>query len=171
MLFFKLALSVFVMALVKAKPGLKQGGAACIPEQNYCQNGGTCYTQYTQQPVTVTFPSTTTTTTQPACVPPVATTTEACIPPVVYTTQPPTQPPTTTQYIWVTEPVCGCQPEYVGNRCEQPVTAEPSPPVTTQAACVPFTEAPAVVSACAAIQCLNGGSCREINIQPYGICV
>ena len=45
MWFFKLALcAVFVLGLVQAKPGLKQGGAACFPD-NFCQNGGTCYTQ------------------------------------------------------------------------------------------------------------------------------
>lgn len=176
MLIYKLAICiVFIIGLVQAKPGLKQGGAACYPEPNYCQNGGTCYTQYTQQPVPVTYP--TTTSTQEACVQP-TTTPEQCIPPVVVytTTQRPTQPPTTTQYVWVTQPVCGCQPQYVGDRCEQPATQTVAPVTTTQA-CIPFaTEAPVVVTVspvngCAAVQCLNGGSCQEISIQPYGICI
>ncbi len=178
MLFYKLALCLlFLTTIANAKPGLKQGGAACI-EQNYCQNGGTCYTQYTQQPVTVTSPTTTAVTTpsstQPACVPQVATTTssatEACIPAVVTTTQATTQPPTTTQYVWVTEPVCGCQPQYVGDRCEQPVTTQPTQ-APTQPSCMVATQAPAVLTGCAAISCLNGGYCNEISIQPYGVCV
>lgn len=176
MLFFKLALCVFVFGATQAKPGLKQGGAACFPESNYCLNGGTCYTQYTQQPVPVTMPPTYPPTTTP-CSPPV-TTPEACIPPVVYTTTTTQAPPTTTQYVWVTEPVCGCQPQFVGDRCEEPVTEATTlptvtytyaPETTTQPACIPYTEAP--VSRCDAVQCLNGGSCNEISVEPFVLCV
>ncbi len=129
MVFLKfLVVTIVLLHTVSAmSPTLKQGGAACNSYTNYCMNGGTCYTQYTTQPASLTTHQTTTTT---------------------------TQKPTTTQYIIVTQPVCGCQPQFFGDRCEQQVHVE--------------TVAP---SRCSSVQCLNGGECRETGIAPYVICL
>lgn len=211
MLFFKFAILVIAIGISNAKPGLKEGGAACQPQPDYCMNGGTCYTQYTQRPVYTTVtprpityaPVTTPCATAPVTLPPVVTNTTpcqtprpvtytsapvttTCQPPVpVYTTQAPVQ--TTTQYVWVTQPVCGCQPQYVGDRCEEPVTLPPTlPPVitfpptlpptlplTTQPACIPpsTVQPEPVQSRCDTVQCLNGGTCNEISVEPFTLCV
>jgi hypothetical protein len=197
MLFLKVVLLVIAIGISDAKPGLKQGGAACVPEPDYCMNGGTCYTQYTQRPVyhtttprpatyaPVTTPCATAPPTYaPVTLPPIITTTPCqtpqtvtttCQPPVpVYTTQAPVQ--TTTQYVWVTQPVCGCQPQYIGDRCEEPVTLPPTLPptlpATTHTVCVRPTEQPKPVqSRCEAVQCLNGGTCNEISVEPFTLCV
>ena len=63
MILFKLLISLVAIGLVSAKSAsLKQGGAACYPQPDYCMNGGTCYTQYTTEPAYVftTTPATTT---------------------------------------------------------------------------------------------------------------
>lgn len=128
MTFLRFFVVTLVLHAVSARsPSLKQGGAACNPYTNYCMNGGTCYTQYTAQPASTASPATTTTTHQP----------------------------TTTQYIIVTQPVCDCQPQYAGDRCE----------ISTQIT----TDKP--LSQCAAVQCLNGGECRETGIAPYVVCL
>ena len=69
----------------------------------------------------------------------------------------------------VTQPVCGCQPQYAGDRCEVPVTAAPTT-VATQPECV----SPVVTakpSRCDAINCQNGGTCREISMAPFTLCM
>ena len=97
MLSFKLALCLLLIGVSQAKPGLKQGGDACLKQggSDYCMNGGTCYTQYTQAPV----PIPTTTTPRPV-------TSQACQEPAV------TQTPTTTM-VPVTFPATtqACQPD------------------------------------------------------------
>lgn len=160
MILLKTVVTLLVIGIVSAKSKLKQGGAACYPQQNYCMNGGTCYTQYTTQPVY-----------NPTTVP----TTTSCVPPVLTTTQ---VSYTTTQYVIVTQPVCGCQPTYVGDRCETPVTV-PSytqatttvPSYTHAPATVPsYTQPPAQQTGCAAVQCLNGGTCVELYTSPFAVC-
>lgn len=70
MIQFKVLLSLLMIGIVAAKSAsLKQGGSACYPLPNYCMNGGTCYTQYTTQPVTIPPPTTT------PCSEPITTTT------------------------------------------------------------------------------------------------
>lgn len=147
MIILKFILPLFIAGIVSGKTAnLKQGGSACYPQPDYCMNGGTCYTQYTAQPV--------------------PTTTTPCSSPSPTTT---TMAPTTTQYIMVTQPVCGCQPQYAGDRCEVPVTAAPTT-VATQPECV----SPVVTakpSRCDAINCQNGGTCREISMAPFTLCI
>ena len=148
----------------------------------------------TQAPTTATTPVPTTTQTPQTCQPETAapttqapttttTTTELCQEPVPITTT--TVAPTTTEYVWITQPVCGCQPQFVGDRCEQPVTqtaAATRGPTTTPAptaepGCIPegvstvatTTVAPAM-SYCASVSCLNGGSCIEVSVFPFAVC-
>lgn len=130
------------------RPTLKQGGAACYPHPNYCENGGTCYTQYTQtttiinktrKPVEVyaTNPTQTTTTTTKKA------------------------PETTTHYTFVTQPVCGCQPAYSGQRCEIPITSPTvAHPITTTVSwnnlCKIYADRNMNI-------CQNGGQCVFIS--------
>ena len=85
----------------------------------------------------------------------------------------------TTQYVIITQPVCGCQPQFVGDRCETPITTvyplvQPTQAptatttTTTTASYVPI--ATQAQSRCASHQCLNGGSCLEISINPFVLC-
>ena len=138
------------MSFNAKRPTLKQGGAACYPNPNYCENGGTCYTQYTQTKTPIntttkkfvnvyaTNPTKTTTTT---------TTTKA--------------PETTTHYTFVTQPVCGCQPAYSGDRCEIPMTTPiVANPVTTTVSwnnlCKIYADRNMNI-------CQNGGQCVFIS--------
>jgi hypothetical protein len=110
------------LALEMRKPTLKQGGAACYPQPNYCMNGGTCYTQYTQ--TTMTAPPT-----QSKAYPTQSTTTLTTSSTSTTTTT--TTLGTTTRYTYVTQPVCGCQPQYTGDRCEiATATTSQSTPTT-----------------------------------------
>lgn len=60
MIILKFILPLLVAGIVSGKTAnLKQGGSACYPQPNYCLNGGTCYTQYTAQPITTTTQTTT----------------------------------------------------------------------------------------------------------------
>ena len=51
---YALLLITLVELSVAKSPLLKQGGDACMPQPNYCMNGGTCYTQITIAPVATT---------------------------------------------------------------------------------------------------------------------
>ena len=79
--------------------------------------------------------------------------------PVTYTYAPITQAPVTYTYAPVTQ---------------APVTYTYAPvtqgPAATQPACILPTTAPAP-SGCANVQCLNEGTCRDITVSPYAICM
>ena len=182
MLLFEYVLlaAVCVSLSLARNPSIRQGGDACAPQPNYCMNGGTCFTQITLAPVVVTTTATTTTTSSPIqiCMTfPPSTTTVTSVSSTTTTpattqttttttqtsqaiTQTTTQAGTTTQYVYITQPFCGCQPQYSGDRCEVtlPVTSTSTP--TT-----PFT------SKCSTIQCFNGGTCRDISVAPFSICM
>ncbi len=149
-------------------PTLKQGGAACYPQPNYCMNGGTCYTQYTQAPVIVTTtqaPSTTTTvstTTMPPSTSSQSSSTLGYL--ITNTVSTTTQSvPTTTKYTWISQPVCGCQPQFNGDRCEIPIPTTVAPVTYPQPTTVSWNNLCKVYADRNMNICQNGGQCVFIS--------
>lgn len=147
------------------RPTLKQGGSACHPQPDYCMNGGTCYTQYTQAPVVVptTQASSVYTVSANSTLPPAyaySTDTVSRTTTTTTTTTTTMAPTTTRLNSYITQPVCGCQPAFTGDRCEQPITTVPA---TTEPTTVSWNNLCKIYADRNMNICQNGGQCVFIS--------